>query len=166
MKTLIKIAEILILAAFLTITGCSPRIYTAGRDTVIRVNTQVIEKLKTDTVLVELPFDSVSVVIPCDTVSNLNIGVASSTASIQDGKLHHSLWSNKNYKDTIALYHIDTLIIRDSAFIANSDNIVEVEKPLTGWQKFIQAWGQITLGAVAIVLLYISIRIFIRAYKQ
>lgn len=160
-KAFIFITEMAVLTAFLISPGCSPRVIPpAQRDTVIQVRTEIIERLRADTVYIRRPMDSL-VVVTRDTSSRLVTSLAISEASITAGLLHHSLWTNPDaLVDTVEVLLRDTLILRDSIFTASSQEPIIVPAELSKWQQFVQNLGTGTLVLLAMGLVYLAVRIF------
>lgn len=160
-KVFAVIAEIAVLAAFFIFPGCSPKvILPAQRDTVVQVRTKIIERLRADTVYIRRPMDSLAIVTK-DTSSRLMTQLAISEASITQGLLHHSLWTNPSaLVDTVEVLLRDTLIIRDSAFMASSQEPIAVPAELSKWQQLVQAFGYIFMGAFLLSVGFLAVRIF------
>lgn len=160
-KTFRILAETAVITAFFIIQGCSPRIIPpAQRDTVVQVRTETIERLRTDTVYIRRPMDSLAVVTK-DTSSRLVTQLAISEASVMQGLLRHSLWTNpKALIDTVEVMLHDTLIIRDSVFASSSQEPVIIPAELSKWQRFTQALGYIFIGVCLLAIGYLIVRIF------
>lgn len=91
------------------------------------------DRLVTDTVKVDIPYE-VEKVVTRDTASHLENTYAKSDAVVSDGFLHHSLESiPKVIKVPVTVTVHDTLVIHELAQTVTQT--VEVEKPLTWWQK-------------------------------
>ena len=162
-KTFRILAETAVFAAFFISSGCSPRIIPpAQRDTVVQVSTETIERLRTDTVYIRRPMDSLAVVTK-DTSSRLTTPLAISEASVTDGLLHHSLWTNPDaLVDTVEVTLRDTLIVRDSVFTSSSQEPIVVPAELSKWQRFTQNLGAGILVLLAIGFVYLIVRIFFK----
>lgn len=152
-----KSITIIIAAALLW--GCSPKIIPAQRDTVTVIKTEIVEKLVRDTVHLTLPQDSASTQTN-DTTSTLKIRAATSTATVSGGVLSHSLHSNPDYKPEVEIVYKDRVEYRDTTIYRDRVDVQEVEKNLTGWQKFTMSSGYILWGAViaGVILLIIRLR--------
>lgn len=144
-----KSITIIIAAALLW--GCSPKIIPVQRDTVTLIKTEIVERLVRDTVTVTLPQDSTSTVTT-DTTSTLTIRAATSTATVSNGKLTHTLYSNPSYRPEVEVVYKDRIEYRDTTIYVNHVDTVEVEKQLNGWQKAMMSGGYILLGAVVLLI--------------
>ena len=99
---------------------------------------------------VRIEAEKESVVIPDTDTSRLSTVYAESEAFVAGGRLHHSM---RNRSD--ALIPIETKIpvtihFESKASIKDwhSVEVVEVEKQLSRWQRFIQAIGYIAVGFI------------------
>lgn len=144
-----KSITIIIAAALLW--GCSPKIIPVQRDTVTLIKTEIVERLVRDTVTVTLPQDSTSTVTT-DTTSTLTIRAATSTATVSNGKLTHTLYSNPSYRPEVEVVYKDRIEYRDTTIYVNYVDTVEVEKQLNGWQRAMMSGGYILLGAVVLLI--------------
>ncbi len=133
-----RIATFLIAAAAAgaMIPGCCPcrHLATSSRDSV-RVETVIRTEKIHDTVLIQVPVESVRQKVR-DTTSHLETSYAASDARINpDGSLSHSL-KNKDGKHPIEVEA--KIVYRDSIVYRYRTNqeIVEVERELTAWQRF------------------------------
>lgn len=133
-----KSITIIIAAALLW--GCSPKIIPVQRDTVTLIKTEIVERLVRDTVTVTLPQDSTSTVTT-DTTSTLTIRAATSTATVSNGKLTHTLYSNPSYRPEVEVVYKDRIEYRDTTIYVNYVDTVEVEKQLNGWQRAMMSGG-------------------------
>lgn len=143
---------VLVLICLLT-AGCSPRIYPVQRDTVNIVRTEIREVLKDTTIYVTLPQDSIVVATP-DTASELRIRAAISEASVKGGVLHHSLYSDPTYKHDVVIRYKDRVEYRDSIIRVANTEVLEIEKPLTWWQRLMQGMGHLMLVFLIAALLF------------
>lgn len=96
-----------------------------------------------------------SAIIPDTDTSRLSTRYAESEAYVKDGQLHHSLRNRSE-----ALIPIETKIPITIHFESKSSisdkravEVVEVEKQLSKWQRFIQALGY---GVLIAVILWIA----------
>lgn len=144
-----KSITIIIAAALLW--GCSPKIIPVQRDTVTVIKTEIVERLVRDTVHITLPQDSTSTVTT-DTTSTLTIRAATSTATVSNGTLTHTLHSNPSYKPEVEIVYKDRVEYRDTTIYVNHVDTVEVEKQLNGWQKTMMSGGYVLLGAVVLLI--------------
>ena len=106
-------------------------------------------------IYVRVEADKESAIIPDTDTSRLSTRYAESEAYVKDGKLHHSLRNRSE-----ALIPIETKIPITIHFESKSSisdkravEVVEVEKQLSKWQRFIQALGY---GVLIAVILWIA----------
>ena len=98
-----------------------------------KVEVRVVEKIVRDTAWFELPV-IVEKVATLDTASVLENKYSRSAALVTDGVLHHSLETKSvsvPVKVESKIVYKDSIVFRDRVQTLT----VEVEKPLTGWQK-------------------------------
>lgn len=133
-----RIATFLIAAAAAgaMIPGCCPcrHLAISSRDSV-RVETVIRAEKIRDTVLIQVPVESVRQKVR-DTTSHLETSYAASDARINpDGSLYHAL-ENKAGKHPVEveveIVYRDSIVYRDRM----NQEIVEVERKLTTWQRF------------------------------
>ena len=107
---------------------------------------EVVTVFEKDTVLVEIP-QIVEKVQTMDTVSFLENEFAKSSAEVSDGILSHSL-ETKPVKKPVEIQkeivYRDSVVFRDRTVV----EIVEVEKPLSGWQQFKIKTGGYAIGMI------------------
>ncbi|MCM1216491.1 MAG: hypothetical protein NC209_03765 [Alistipes sp.] len=142
-------------ALFLTVAallaGCCPcrHLTTATRDSV-RVETIIRTDWVADTVLVEVPVEVFRQTVR-DTTSHLETSFALSDARINpDGSLSHSLANKAGNRPVAAekeIVYRDSLVYRDREV----ENVVEVPRPLTWWQRT-QIRGFWMLLAILIII--------------
>ena len=142
---------IFILLAFgllMMFVGCSPKVIVQKE-----VVTEYRDRIVHDTTQVEIPYE-VEKVVTKDTASHLENTYAKSDAVVSGGLLSHSLESKPQIiKVPVEVHVTDTLYKYKEAEIRTET--VEVEKPLSLWQKFrIDAFWWL-LGAVILCLLWI-----------
>lgn len=119
----------------LALVGCCPckHLATGTTDsTRVEVRERIV-KVR-DTVVVELPAERVEVITP-DTTSTVQTSLATSTATVSDGVLTHSIENKKTAirKPTEVRVEVrDSIIYRDR----QTTKVVEVERELTAWQRF------------------------------
>lgn len=107
---------------------------------------EVVTVFEKDTVLVEIP-QIVEKVQTMDTVSFLENEFAKSSAEVSDGILSHSLETKPVQKPVEIKKEIvyrDSVVFRDRTVV----EIVEVEKPLSGWQQFKIKTGGYAIGMI------------------
>ena len=107
---------------------------------------EVVTVFEKDTVLVEIP-QIVEKVQTMDTISFLENEFAKSSAEVSDGILSHSLETKPVQKPVEIQKEIvyrDSVVFRDRTVV----EIVEVEKPLTGWQQLKIKTGGYAIGMI------------------
>lgn len=107
---------------------------------------EVVTVFEKDTVLVEIP-QIVEKVQTMDTVSFLENEFAKSSAEVSDGILSHSLETKpvqKLVEIQKEIVYRDSVVFRDRTVV----EIVEVEKPLTGWQQLKIKTGGYAIGMI------------------
>lgn len=52
------------------------------------------------------------------------------------------------------------MVYRDSLVYVSNENVVEVEKQLSGWQKTMQAGGYILMGLIVAAAVFVALKIF------
>jgi len=146
---LILLGVVAFVLVFVLFSGCSKRVYVPVERT-----TTVYETLRDTLVEVELKevHDTVTIeTLGGDTLSYLHNDLAYSFASIEDGKLGHSLGIRPETK---------LLFPMQMKFIHIVDSIpypvtVEVEKKLTWWQRMKMEYGGFAMGiATAVAFIF------------
>jgi hypothetical protein len=140
---------------------------TFRTDTVTIVKDSVIIKEKIVPVEVPVPVVEIERVVPEDTTSVINTGLYTSTASVKDGLLFHTLKTNPDAKISANVQVADTTHIQDSSVSVTNDHEKIVEKikevnVLTASQNFFVVVGK---GACAVVLgaiLFIFCRFYLK----
>lgn len=108
--------------------------------------------LRDSVVLVPVPQEGATAVLPDTDTSRLETSVARSEAFVKDGRLHHTL-TNKDALLPVSIT-IPTKVHtehREKAMVWKQ--VVEVEKELSRWQRFIQALGYGVLLACVLWLI-------------
>ena len=106
-------------------------------------------------IYVRVEADKESAIIPDTDTSRLSTRYAESEAYVSNGQLHHSLRNKSEAlipietKIPITIHFESKATIRDKRIV----EVVEVEKQLSRWQKFIQALGY---GVLIAVILWIA----------
>ena len=119
------------------------------------VRVEIRERLVKDTVFFTLPAQSSSVVTK-DTTSVIELDFAKSTASVQDGFLHHSLETKPETLEVPVYIPVhDTLRIEKKG----DTKYIEVERQPTKWESFLEVCGWIFLGCIALAVIAIILRI-------
>lgn len=145
----IPVVLIFILLAFgflMMFVGCSPKVIVQKE-----VVTEYRDRIVHDTTQVEIPYE-VEKVVTKDTASYLENTYAKSDAIVSGGLLSHSLESKPQIIKVPVEVHVADTIVKKAEIRTET---VEVEKPLSWWQKFrIDAFWWL-LGAVILCLLWI-----------
>lgn len=106
-------------------------------------------------IYVKIEAEKDSAVLPDTDTSRLSTRFAESEAYVSNGQLHHSLRNKSEAlipietKIPITIHFESKATIRDKRTV----EVVEVEKQLSRWQKFIQALGY---GVLIAVILWIA----------
>ena len=106
-------------------------------------------------IYVKIEAEKNSAVLPDTDTSRLSTRFAESEAYVSNGQLHHSLRNKSEAlipietKIPITIHFESKATIRDKRIV----EVVEVEKQLSRWQKFIQALGY---GVLIAVILWIA----------
>ena len=144
--TVYLIGGILLLAGLLlALSSCSPKVIYQ-KETVIEYRDTTIR----DTAYFEVPVE-VEKIVTRDTVSRLENSLAISDAMVTDGFLHHSLETKPQEIPVPVVIHVRDTIRQEAQIIEKE---VEVEKPLSWWQKFQIGAFWWLLGAVVLLLLW------------
>ena len=112
--------------------------------------TRIETVYETDTVFLEVP-KIVEKVVTKDTVSVLENDFAKSEAVVSDGLLAHSLETKPVQKPVevqTKIVYRDSVIVKDNVIVQT----VEVEKEISGWQKFKMKMGGWMLGIIVILI--------------
>lgn len=143
--------SILVVCAILTSCATPKVIQDYQRDSVC-VTIRDSVRFRDSMVLVPVPQGSDKAVLPDSDTSRLETDIAESSAWVADGRLHHNL-RNKEYAlipVTIKMpekLHIEKETVLKAYKVTE---IVEVEKELSRWQRFLQSIGWVVIiGAVA-----------------
>ena len=140
----------------LMVASCGPAkvVQDYQRDSIVTVikDTTIF---RDSIIYIRVEADKESAIIPDTDTSRLSTCYAESEAYVKDGQLHHSLRNRSE-----ALIPIETKIPITIHFESNSTirdkrtvEVVEVEKQLSKWQRFIQALGY---GVLIAVILWIA----------
>lgn len=145
-------SSIIIIAMLIILPGCgsAKKAMETQKDSVtVIIRDSVI--FKDSIIFVRVEVEEDSVVLPDIDTSRLSTRYAESEAYVSNGQLHHSL-RNKSE----ALLPVETKIpvtihfeSRASIKDFHAVEIVEVEKQLSRWQRFIMALGYGALGLLA-----------------
>lgn len=147
-------AHIAIMAMLITSCGPAKVVQDYQRDSVMTIikNTTII---RDSIIYVQIEAEKETAILPDTDTSRLSTRYAESEAYVSGGQLHHSLRNRSE-----ALIPIETKIPITIHFESNSSirdkrtvEVVEVEKQLSRWQRFIQALGY---GVLIAVILWIA----------
>lgn len=123
----------------------------------LTTETRIETVFQTDTVFLEVP-KIVEKIVTADTSSVLENDYALSSASVSDGLLSHSLETKPMQHpveiETKIVYR-DSIIVKDNVIVQT----VEVEKDLSGWQKFKMTMGGWTLGIIVVLIVLLVLYI-------
>ena len=136
--------------------SCGPARHASVSDST-RVEVREVTRYIKDTVYLELPVITERIVTR-DTSSRLENDYAVSEASVSDGYLSHSLATKpaRTPVETEAREVVrDSIVFRDRLV----EVPVEVEKPLTRWQRTLLALGRTMLAMLCAAALWLGLRI-------
>lgn len=138
------------------VASCGPAkvVQDYQKDSVVTVIKDTI--IYRDSIIyVKIEAEKDSAVLPDTDTSRLSTRFAESEAYVSNGQLHHSLRNKSEAlipietKIPITIHFESKATIRDKRTV----EVVEVEKQLSRWQKFIQALGY---GVLIAVILWIA----------
>ena len=138
------IIAIILAIGVCSLVSCSPKIVEK-----VRVETVYKDRVVHDTATVEIPYE-VEKIVTLDTVSRLENKWAKSEAKVDGRFLHHSLESIPQVIEVPVEVHVTDTLYKEAEIIEKE---VEVEKPLSWWQKFRMEAFWWLLGAVVLLLL-------------
>ena len=127
--TFLSVIIIAFLLAVITIliAGCSPKVIVQRE-----VVTEYRDRIVHDTTTVEIPLEGEKVVTR-DTASHLENTYAKSDAVVSGGFLSHSLESKPQIIRIPVEVHVTDTLVKEAEIRTET---VQVEKPLSWWQKF------------------------------
>lgn len=128
------------------LTSCSPRIIER-----VEKKIEYRDRLVHDTTTVEVPLE-VEKIVTRDTVSHLENTYAKSDAVVSGGFLSHTLESKPQIIRIPVEVHVTDTLVKEAEIRTET---VEVEKPLSWWQKFRIGAFWWLLGGLAAALLWI-----------
>lgn len=134
-----------ILAVIVAVFACSPKVIVQKE-----VITEYRDRIVHDTATVEIPVE-VEKIVTKDTASHLENTYAKSDAVVSEGFLHHSLESIPQIIKVPVEVHVTDTLYKEAEIHTET---VEVEKPLTWWQKFRIGAFWWLVGAVVLLLLW------------
>ncbi len=141
-----------LLFAVCLLASCSPRIIKE-----VHTEIEYRDREVHDTATVEIPV-IIEKNITRDTVSHLENTYAKSDAMVSQGLLFHSLESKPQVIKVPVTVHVTDTLYKEAQI---EEKIVEVEKPLSWWQKFrMEAFWWLS-GAVLLLLAW-TFRKFLR----
>ena len=154
----------LAILALAGIAGCGPsRIIQESQKDSVSVIVRDTTIFRDSIIYIKVEAEKDSVVLPDTDTSFLSTRYAESEAYVSRGQLHHSLRNRSE-----ALIPIETKIpitihfeSRSSISDKNTVEIVEVEKQLSKWQRFVMAMGY---GLLALLLAWL-IRTLARLFR-
>ena len=130
-----------LLVSFQALPGCSPNVTHQ-----IRTEIQYRERLVPIVASVNIPY-FVERNVTKDTTSHLENPFARSDARISDGLLFHTLESIPQTIETTVYVPVTDTLWKDSEIITKE---VQVEKKLSGWQKFrMNSFWWLLIGLIA-----------------
>lgn len=134
-----------ILAVIVAVFACSPKVIVQKE-----VITEYRDRIVHDTATVEIPVE-VEKIVTKDTASHLENTYAKSDAVVSEGFLHHSLESIPQIIKVPVEVHVTDTLYKEAEIHTET---VEVEKPLSWWQKFRIGAFWWLVGAVVLLLLW------------
>lgn len=161
-RIMAALVGLMIIALLLAMSGCCPcrHIQTDTRDSV-RVETHTVTVERIDTQLVEIPVE-VYRNVTLDTSSTLRGKYAESSAVVTGGVLLHTLTANGKIPVKVKVVDRwrDSIQYRDRVEI----KVVEVAKPLNGWQRFQRTGFWILLTLLAGMVIFSVARWYLRKF--
>lgn len=145
----------LTLPALLAASSCGTLRQLPATDST-RVEVRVERETVTDTAFIELPV-IVERVATLDTVSVLENPYSRSEALVSGGVLRHSLETKPS---PVPVEVRTEIVCRDSLVYRDRVQTVEVEKPLTAWQRLRLSLGDIFIILIVIAMLYFFFHLF------
>ena len=108
-------------------------------------------RFKDSLVLVPVPQGSDKAVLPDSDTSRLNTDIAESVAWVKNGQLHHTLRNKDAALIPVTIKVPERIHIEKEVILRayKATELVEVEKQLSKWQRFLQSLGwTVLIGAV------------------
>lgn len=137
---------ILIIIFMTSVWSCTKKVYIP-----LNTVTTITERLVDTVIKVNLQVYRDTVTTP-DTISHLANPYAESWAQVSGGLLRHSLTSSKTPIEVKVVYK-DIVRVDSIPVPVPIENEVYVEKKLSKWQSIRMRIGEISIGAVGILLL-------------
>ena len=141
--------------------SCGPSKVIVQRDTTTVTKTEYIERWRDTTIYVPVTPDSVAVAVR-DTASHLAIKEAISDASIKDGVLTHSLYTNPSYAPSVVVKTKEVVKVRDSLVFIKEEVPVVVEKKLSWWQQTMIRLGYVLLALLVGACGWYAVKTFLK----
>ena len=133
--------------------------------TIIKDSIQIRERI----VPIEVPVPVIHIerVVPEDTTSVIDNGIFTSTASVHDGLLFHTLRTNPDAKISGSVQVADTTKTHDSSVFASADSVstktvIKEVNVLTSSQTFFIGLGKGSLFALILLILMFLIRFYLK----
>lgn len=147
-----KLKLILLIIISIFLSCCCKKAYPPKEIEKQITKTEYVEKIRLDTLLVELPQESKEIVSK-DTVSHLKISGAISDAMVSNGLLYHSLKTDPSYKPKVEVQIKEIEIVRDSLIYRE----IPVDMPRTKYERICinGFWG---LSIILIILAFVKIK--------
>ena len=139
----VALVALLGVVLMLLFSGCSPK-------WMVETKIEYRDRIVRDTTTVEIPHE-VEKIVTRDTVSRLENSYAKSDAVVSGGFLYHSLESKPQVIEVPVEVHVTDTLYKEAEIIEKE---VEIEKPLSWWQKAKIGSFWWLLGAVLALLLW------------
>lgn len=140
----------LLLLSIFFFVGCCQQRYIASADTTFIREIERVEIVRDSLIYIKLPSEN-QYVSTSDTTSTLHTSLATSTATIKEGRLTHSLTNNSTPLPVVI--QIKDVKVEDNSnrFITRTIiKEVEVEKALSWWQHSLMGLGVLLILVVII----------------
>lgn len=139
------------------LTGCAAQRVAVDhqRDSVaVIVRDSVV--FRDSVVLVEIPKEKDKDVVVQSDTSHIETSVAESEAWVADGRLHHTLRNKDEAFIPVTIKMPERIHYeqKDRLIYNKVVETIEVEKPLSWWERFVMSVGTITIIAAAIYIGY------------
>mgnify|MGYP007119866292 CR=1 FL=1 len=147
-------------AALLTACAAPKVMQDYQRDSVVIIRDSV--RFRDSLVLVPVPQGSDKAVLPDSDTSRLETDIAESVAYVADGKLHHALRNKDAALIPVTIKMPERIHYEQKERLVYNRIVeqVEVEKPLSWWERFVMSVGTIAIIAAAIYIGYRARRLF------
>lgn len=140
----------LLLLSIFFFVGCCQQRYIASADTTFIREIERVEIVRDSLIYVRLPIEN-QYVSTSDTTSTLHTSLATSTATIEGGRLTHSLTNNSTPLPVVIQFK-DVRVEDNSREMITRTVIkeVEVEKALSWWQHSLMGLGVLLILVVIV----------------